>query len=202
MELTIILGLFDESPSSDQLLVFARVAEWIAKETRGKVLVIAPIQLEKAAEFDNINYCAHVQQPSEQQEKVTQREENKQKISPVIGQPHPYSPGEQLLATHLLLDEELADLFGFNMIVQSTLGNTFIVDLLWKAGKLIVEIDGYQFHSNLKSFANDRQRDFELVISNYLVLRIPHEEVMANVQEAVEKIRAFVRFRTQSLKHK
>ena len=59
-----------------------------------------------------------------------------------------------------------------------------------------MEIDGYRCHSSRSDFANDRQRDYELQLSGYLVLRLTHDSVMADVELAIDKIRDLVKLRT------
>jgi very-short-patch-repair endonuclease len=66
---------------------------------------------------------------------------------------------------------------------------------------LVVEVDGYYWHSSPSAFSRDRQRDFELAVAGHLVLRLPHDEVIADVENAVEKIRTLVRFRRGSPTH-
>jgi very-short-patch-repair endonuclease len=46
------------------------------------------------------------------------------------------------------------------------------VDLLWRAQRLVVEIDGYAFHSTRRSFERDRRRDQALVAAGWRVMRI------------------------------
>jgi very-short-patch-repair endonuclease len=45
------------------------------------------------------------------------------------------------------------------------------VDALWADLKLVVEVDGYEFHGDRDSFENDRARDAALVAHGYTVLR-------------------------------
>jgi very-short-patch-repair endonuclease len=47
----------------------------------------------------------------------------------------------------------------------------FNVDALWPDLKLVVEVDGYEFHGDRDSFENDRARDATLVAHGYRVLR-------------------------------
>lgn len=72
---------------------------------------------------------------------------------------------------------------------------TYLVDLVWSGGKVVVEVDGYGFHASQSAFSADRRRDAELVLSDYLVLRLPHDEVVADAELAVDRIRDFVRYR-------
>jgi hypothetical protein len=54
--------------------------------------------------------------------------------------------------------------------------NTYLcgeqVDLYWPAQQLVVEVDGYQFHSSRLAFERDRRRDAKLVAAGYRVIRV------------------------------
>lgn len=112
-------------------------------------------------------------------------------IHPLIGRPHPDSRGEQLLWCWLTSDDKLRDLFECNVWVE-TGGGTYLVDFVWRGGKVVVEIDGYYWHSSRFQFSFDRRRDYELLISGYRVMRIPHDELLSNPSLALEKIRRLV----------
>lgn len=47
----------------------------------------------------------------------------------------------------------------------------FTVDFLWSRSRLIVEVDGYRSHGSRAAFEHDRQRDLELKLRGYEVLR-------------------------------
>jgi very-short-patch-repair endonuclease len=47
----------------------------------------------------------------------------------------------------------------------------FQVDAVWPDLKLVVEVDGYEFHGDRGSFENDRARDAALVAAGYRVIR-------------------------------
>ncbi|MBX3180358.1 MAG: DUF559 domain-containing protein [Candidatus Hydrogenedentes bacterium] len=112
---------------------------------------------------------------------------------PIIGRPHPASPGEQLLAQFIARDDELRPLFTFNQPVEAAHGETFVVDLLWAAGRLTVEVDGYTWHSGPHAFSADRYRDYRLLCGGYRTLRLPHDEVLDDPALQLEKIRDAVR---------
>jgi very-short-patch-repair endonuclease len=96
-------------------------------------------------------------------------------------------------------DVELGPLFSCNETVSIRgFDSPPRVDLLWRAGRVVVELDGPDHQENPK-FANDRHRDYELLLAGYLVLRITNDQVETDLQRAIEKIRAVVRFR-QSMK--
>jgi very-short-patch-repair endonuclease len=46
------------------------------------------------------------------------------------------------------------------------------VDMLWRDQRLILEIDGYAFHSMRRSFEHDRRRDQTLIAAGYRVMRV------------------------------
>ena len=119
-------------------------------------------------------------------------------LLPVVGRPHPLSDAERRLAGAIARDRELAGLFGFNQRVRTVRGSHPCVDLLWSAGRVVVELDGHD-HNSREKFAADRHRDYELAISGYLVLRVPNEEVIVDLPRTLEKIRDMVRLRGTNL---
>lgn len=48
----------------------------------------------------------------------------------------------------------------------------FEVDFLWRRERVVVEIDGFAYHSSRGAFEQDRQRDAVLAASGLLVVRI------------------------------
>jgi very-short-patch-repair endonuclease len=46
------------------------------------------------------------------------------------------------------------------------------VDFLWRASRLIVEVDGYAFHGSRDAFERDRRRDAELQAVGLTVVRL------------------------------
>ena len=103
----------------------------------------------------------------------------------------------QMLAEALQRDQTLAGLFRFNEWVESSLGSRYLVDLLWPEGRVVVEVDGYFWHSDEATFARDRRRDYELLITGYVPLRIPHQEIVNDLASSVTRIRRVVEFRRQ-----
>jgi very-short-patch-repair endonuclease len=193
--LLVVLGTGDAEPPPGRLLGLARAAEWLARETSARVLVVIPTALASSEELDSINFDAIAWPRREREPDGSRPEEEDFRVWPVLGRPHPYSPGEQLLARRLAEDESLSGKFSFNTRVRTRFHNEFLVDLVWAGGQVIVEVDGYQYHSNRQAFSADRRRDYELTVSGYLVLRLPHDEVMDDVVLALERIRDMVRFR-------
>ncbi len=112
---------------------------------------------------------------------------------PIIGRPHPASPAE--IALHAAIEKrpDLAGRFDYNRIVSTCRDTRPIVDLVCADTGLIVEVDGYRFHTSRRAFAKDRQRDFELSVSGWRVLRLTHDEVMSDLASAIDKIRALLK---------
>jgi very-short-patch-repair endonuclease len=46
------------------------------------------------------------------------------------------------------------------------------VDFVWPRRKLVVEVDGYGYHSDRLAFENDRRRDAKLIALGYRIMRI------------------------------
>jgi very-short-patch-repair endonuclease len=120
-------------------------------------------------------------------------------IAPWRGSPHPLSDVERRLASALSNDNELAPLFAFNRSVVTVRGSRPRVDLVWTEGRLVVELDGYGSHGNRAAFIYDRQRDYELSLSGYTVLRLANEEVEQDYGKAIDKIRDLVRLRQRQV---
>ncbi len=193
-QLAILLRLDQPPEDRARLLGLARATEWLARSTRALVALIVPESLEDAPELDGINSRLVRIEADPVGTTVDQPREQRRRFGPIIGHPHPLSPGEQKLARRLA-DDIVGPLFQFNQRVTTTRGSNYIVDLLWEAGKVVVEVDGYEYHSARLAFASDRHRDYELMLSGYHVLRLTHDEVMKDVDRALEKIRDVVRLR-------
>ncbi|MEL7503514.1 MAG: DUF559 domain-containing protein [Cyanobacteria bacterium J06554_6] len=194
--LGIAIALTDPAPANHCLFALAKTLPWLADQTQTPVALLIPEPLADSPALAPVLYGAVTLPPANPLAPAA--EESKHTVYPVQGRPHPFSPGEQRLAQRLAQDDELAVLFGFNQSVQ-TVRHRYLVDLLWPAGRVVVEIDGYGYHADRFSFSQDRQRDYELLISGYIVLRLPHNEVMDDVEMALDKIRDVVRFRRLSI---
>jgi very-short-patch-repair endonuclease len=51
------------------------------------------------------------------------------------------------------------------------------VDLLWPELRLVVEVDGYQFHGTRGAFERDRRRDARLQAAGYVVIRFTARQI-------------------------
>ena len=212
---TIVLVVPPRGSGQQDCSAFPRAVEWLARESGIDVRVLLPSTMAWSDAMSPLLYNAKtagkkmaplqadaaeciLSSPSVPQPACSPApripDEEAPEVERVIGKPHPRSKGEQLLAKRLSDDARLAGLFRHNQEVIVECGRRFIVDLLWPEGKVIVEVDGYYYHSNIVDFANDRDRDYRLLVSGYRVLRLTHEEVIRDTELAVEKIRDVVHF--------
>lgn len=198
-ELAIVLAVDSDNRSDVHLDGICRMAQWLAANSPAHCSLLLSTALYGSPELASVDYepmfWTLVEQPTA--DAPPRPEENKVRLWPLLGRPHPLSPGEQKLYQTLQVDATLAGLFQFNCPVTTEHGNTYIVDLLATAFKIVVEIDGYGHHANRVAFSIDRQRDYELHTSGYLVLRLPHDEIMQDLEACMEKIRRFLTFRQQ-----
>jgi very-short-patch-repair endonuclease len=52
------------------------------------------------------------------------------------------------------------------------------VDFLWPAQRLVVEVDGYQFHGHRTAFERDRRKGLALAAAGYRVIRISWRQLV------------------------
>src|SRR4029079_1828797 len=64
----------------------------------------------------------------------------------------------------------------------------FEVDALWEEQKLIVELDGYTWHSDPTAFERDRKRDAKLQLAGYIVLRVTYRRLKYETADVVQMI--------------
>lgn len=174
-----------------------RALEWLSK-TCAVVALFDKLPVNKPP-FDRISYGAYVVSSEPSPEVTDPIPPTNVWIAPWRGMPHPLSEAEKRLAAMIAADNELKVLFSFNQSVATVCGSSPKVDLLWAEGRLVVELDGYESHGNRTAFAQDRHRDYELMLSGYAVLRLTNVEIAQDCEKALEKIRDLVRLRHQTL---
>lgn len=114
------------------------------------------------------------------------------RFDPIEGRPHPASPAELALFRALEASPDLQGAFRFNHWVETDEGGKLVDAVSARLG-LAVEVDGYRYHGGRAPFARDRHRDFLLAARGWRTLRLTHDEVMADVAAALDKIRALAR---------
>ena len=55
------------------------------------------------------------------------------------------------------------------------------VDFLWREQKLIVEVDGFAYHSSREAFERDRRRDARLQAAGFRVIRFTYLQIVNGV---------------------
>jgi very-short-patch-repair endonuclease len=185
----LIAGIDPASP--DRAAPTIQVLEWCAAQGASVVAAFAT-RPPAHAPYDRVLYGAL--------EVVRELEPALTRFIEARARAHHASAIEQRVEAALRRDAELGPLFSCNETVcLEGLGSPPRVDLLWREGRVVVELDGPD-HQCEPKFANDRHRDYELLIAGYLVLRITNDEADTDLQRSIEKIRAVVRFR-QSMGH-
>jgi very-short-patch-repair endonuclease len=62
------------------------------------------------------------------------------------------------------------------------------VDLIWPRQRLIVEVDGFAFHSSRTAFERDRRRDAELQARGYRVVRLTWRQIVREPEAVVARV--------------
>lgn len=211
-EVTTLLVVDQTVQARTALLALTRTAEWAARASEGRIAILAASCLGGHSELRRLSYSAiNLESPSkdgampfdtpgvvEYEPDASAQRATIAALWPVEGHPHFASPGEQMLAKALDAAADLRGLFEFNRRVATSTGMDYRVDLLWREGRLVIEVDGYQYHSDREAFAADRQRDYALLISGYYVLRITYDEVRFDMTSVLAKIRAVIAFLLRS----
>jgi very-short-patch-repair endonuclease len=67
------------------------------------------------------------------------------------------------------------------------------VDFLWPRERVIVEVDGYRWHSDRAAFERDRVRDAELQALGYRVIRVTWRQLQREPRAVIARIAATLR---------
>jgi very-short-patch-repair endonuclease len=70
------------------------------------------------------------------------------------------------------------------------------VDFLWREQRIVVEVDGFRFHSSRAAFERDRQRDAALAAGGYTVIRVTWRQLVDAPEAVVARIAAALAVRT------
>ncbi|WP_045878345.1 DUF559 domain-containing protein [Pseudofrankia sp. DC12] len=115
---------------------------------------------------------------------------------PVSGQPHPASAAEARLE-RALATRVWAGGRSWNETYRSgPLASPIRVDLLWRAERCAVEIDGPEHHSPAH-YEADRRRDVDLTLAGYAVLRFTNNQVLVDTADVLSKIERLLHLRRQ-----
>ena len=63
------------------------------------------------------------------------------------------------------------------------------VDFVWRSGRLVAEVDGFEFHSSRAAFEGDRERDAALMAAGFRVLRVTWRQLARAPEMVVARLR-------------
>jgi very-short-patch-repair endonuclease len=66
------------------------------------------------------------------------------------------------------------------------------VDVLFRQQRVIVELDGYDFHAGRAAFERDRERDANLLAAGYRTIRITWERLQRAPEREAARIMAIL----------
>ncbi|MBX6385013.1 MAG: DUF559 domain-containing protein [Microbispora sp.] len=110
---------------------------------------------------------------------------------PLAGMPHPGSAAERRLEAALSPYAWAAGREWNQLHASGPLTNPIRVDLLWRAERCVVEIDGPEHLAPLRRAA-DRQRDLRLRRDGYAVLRFTNEQVLERIGTVLAELERFL----------
>ena len=62
------------------------------------------------------------------------------------------------------------------------------VDFVWPTDRLVVEVDGYAYHSTREAFERDRRKDADLLGAGYRVLRVTWRQIAKEPEAVVARL--------------
>jgi very-short-patch-repair endonuclease len=71
--------------------------------------------------------------------------------------------------------------------VNARVGN-YEVDFLWRPNRLVVEFDGFAYHSTRAAFERDRTRDAELQAHGYRVIRVTWRQLVEEPEAIIARV--------------
>ncbi len=76
----------------------------------------------------------------------------------------------------------------FNVVVAG-----YEVDAWWPGTLIVVELDSYGFHSSRSAFEKDREKDLDLKLAEYEVIRITDRRIKSDPVALAEKLRRMLK---------
>jgi very-short-patch-repair endonuclease len=65
---------------------------------------------------------------------------------------------------------------------------SYEVDFLWPRERVIVEVDGYAFHSSRRAFEDDRRRDADLAARGFHVILITWRQIVSEPEAVLVRL--------------
>jgi very-short-patch-repair endonuclease len=69
----------------------------------------------------------------------------------------------------------------------------FTVDFYWPDKRLVIEADSYTYHSMPSAFERDRERDQQLILAGYTVVRFTYHQVTRKRKAVASRVRRLLR---------
>jgi very-short-patch-repair endonuclease len=64
----------------------------------------------------------------------------------------------------------------------------FEVDFLWRGARLVVEVDGFEYHASRSAFERDRRRDAVLAASGFRVIRVTWRQLTSEAKPLLARV--------------
>jgi very-short-patch-repair endonuclease len=64
------------------------------------------------------------------------------------------------------------------------------LDVVWREARLVVEIDGFAYHSSRQAFERDRRRDATLAAAGWTVIRVTWRQLMEEPEAVIARLAA------------
>ena len=77
-----------------------------------------------------------------------------------------------------------------NVRIEDAAGTVAVVDVLFPAVRLVIEVDGFVAHSGRDTFVADRRRQNALVAAGFTVLRVTWDDLRDRPNAVLAEIRA------------
>ena len=88
--------------------------------------------------------------------------------------------------------------YGLPMPTTNTYLFGYEIDVLYPRERVIVEVDGYEFHSDRDSFERDRERDAVMLAAGYVTFRITKERLRQQPEQDARRLLAILAARRQA----
>jgi hypothetical protein len=94
---------------------------------------------------------------------------------------------------------EFARRYGLPTPTTNTYLLGYEIDVLYPRERVIVEVDGYPFHSDRDSFERDRDRDATMLAADYVTVRITHERMTHQPEAEARRLLQILEARRRTL---
>ena len=64
----------------------------------------------------------------------------------------------------------------------------YVVDLLWPAARVVVEVDGLAYHSSARAFERDHRREVDLAAEGFQVIRVSRHQIVNEPEASLVRI--------------